>query len=144
MRKVLLLSIVALFIMSGDAYPGTKIMEGIDVYTFKRKRVDQELSGNRGYLSGKPSYVPSKKKSEKRTLIGVDVEVPSVLLFGRGGGKKTSKKTEKTVIVEKKPVVIVEEVDIVSEDIAVSEDPYSETQETTEETEEIVEEEWIK
>jgi len=46
-----------------------------DIYTFKKDRVDQELSGNRGYISGKPSNIPETKRNLKRTLIGVDVEL---------------------------------------------------------------------
>ena len=46
----------------------------IEIYTFKKERVDQDLDGNRGYIMGTP---PSRKNmgSRKRTLIGVDIEL---------------------------------------------------------------------
>ncbi|MBD3296466.1 MAG: hypothetical protein GF392_03785 [Candidatus Omnitrophica bacterium] len=54
--------------------------EAVEVYTFKKDRVDQDLSsGNRGYLSGKPKDIPEKKRNLKRTLIGVDIEVPGIV-----------------------------------------------------------------
>jgi hypothetical protein len=49
--------------------------EAIDVYTFKKKRVDQELEGNRGYIMGTPPPPPERKST--RTIIGVDIELPA-------------------------------------------------------------------
>jgi hypothetical protein len=51
--------------------------DSIEVYTFKKERVDQDLKGNRGYIMGsRPA--PEKARSSKRTLIGVDIELPIV------------------------------------------------------------------
>ena len=51
----------------------------LDIYTFKKDRVDQDLStGNRGYISG-TAPVDEKKRNLKRTLIGVDIELTDIL-----------------------------------------------------------------
>lgn len=50
--------------------------DAIDIYTFKKDRVDQEINGNQGYLSGPPPAVPQDRVIPKRTLIGVDIELP--------------------------------------------------------------------
>lgn len=72
MRKILTLLIVAGFIaMTFFASAGS----AMDIYTFKKDRVDQNLeSGNRGYLSGSPPP-EDKDRNLKRTLIGVDIEL---------------------------------------------------------------------
>lgn len=45
----------------------------VDIYTFKKERVDQEISGNQGYLAGDaPAPAP---RDTKRTLIGIDVDM---------------------------------------------------------------------
>ena len=49
----------------------------IDVYTFKKDRVDQNMDGNRGYISGNAPSTPDRG-NPKRTLIGVDVELPAI------------------------------------------------------------------
>jgi hypothetical protein len=57
---------------------GTFVSEhlgAIDIYTFKKERVDQELKGNRGYIMG-TSPKTQDRRPGKRTLIGVDVELP--------------------------------------------------------------------
>ena len=73
MRKILTLLIVAGFIaITFFAYAGN----AIDIYTFKKDRVDQDLEGgNRGYISGSPPPA-DKDRDLKRTLIGVDIELP--------------------------------------------------------------------
>ena len=48
----------------------------VRTYTFKKDRVDQRVEGNRGYLSGSPPPAPVEREASKRTLIGVDIEVP--------------------------------------------------------------------
>ncbi len=48
---------------------------GVDIYTFRRERVDQELEGNRGYIVGSPPPV-EERGPRKRTLIGIDIELP--------------------------------------------------------------------
>jgi len=61
---------------------------GARIYTFEKDRVDQRMEGNRGYVKGTPPSEPIKKGVAKRTMIGVDVEVP--LLPGEEGYKPTS------------------------------------------------------
>ena len=82
--------------------------EAIDIYTFKKDRVDQSLTGNRGYISGEPKDLPEEKRNLKRTLIGVDIELPAGFSKASSGEetatepqKNKAKKTEKT---EVKPV----------------------------------------
>jgi hypothetical protein len=49
---------------------------GVKTYTFKRDRVDQDMQvGNKGYLAGTPPPAESRE-GLKRTMIGVDVEIP--------------------------------------------------------------------
>ena len=77
--KAVTVFIVAVFALSILAITQA---EAIDIYTFKKDRIDQEISGNQGYLSGQPKNGPEKKRNLKRTLIGVDVEI------GAGGGSE--------------------------------------------------------
>jgi len=68
MLKLISLLIVTVFLFTGCA--------GVEVYTFKKDRVDQTLKGNEGYISGdRPDDEPRPERSSKRTLIGVDVEI---------------------------------------------------------------------
>jgi hypothetical protein len=79
--------------------------DAIEVYTFKKDRVDQELDGNRGYISGEPEDMPAEKRDLKRTLIGVDIEIPSRFAGGGGeeetGAETPSKKEAKPAVKEK-------------------------------------------
>ncbi|MFC1570888.1 hypothetical protein ACFL4E_03805 [Candidatus Omnitrophota bacterium] len=72
MRKILTILIVATFSATTFfAYAGN----AMDIYTFKKDRVDQNLEGgNRGYISGSPPPA-DKDRDLKRTLIGVDIEL---------------------------------------------------------------------
>ncbi len=72
MRKIL-----SIFIMSGIILSCALSAYAIDIYTFKKKRVDQELNGNRGYVMGTPP--PPGERKDKRTLIGIDIELPGVV-----------------------------------------------------------------
>jgi hypothetical protein len=68
--------LICVFMISGVlGFALAECAGAVDVYTFKKERVDQELKGNRGYLMGQPPAVETSA-SRKRTLIGVDVEVP--------------------------------------------------------------------
>ena len=58
-------------------------------YIIMKDRVDQNLSGNRGYLLGTPPPAPARKGVPKRTMIGIDVEIP--LLPGEKGYKSSYK-----------------------------------------------------
>ena len=55
-------------------------------YLITKDRVDQEIEGNRGYLMGTPPPAPARGGDvPKRTLIGIDVEIP--ILPGEKGYK---------------------------------------------------------
>jgi hypothetical protein len=59
---------------------GTFVSEhlgAIDIYTFKKERVDQELKGNRGYIMGATKKTEDRRP-QKRTLIGIDIELPVI------------------------------------------------------------------
>jgi hypothetical protein len=48
----------------------------VRTYTFKKDRVDQRIAGNRGYFHGTPPPAPVMDEVPKRTLIGIDIEIP--------------------------------------------------------------------
>ena len=48
----------------------------VRAYTFTRDRVDQRIEGNRGYIMGAPPPAPERGDIPKRTIIGIDIEVP--------------------------------------------------------------------
>jgi len=83
MRVVLILMLLVSAILSGCSNVSAP-------YLIQKDRVDQEFTGNRGYLAGKPPEIPVKRKFSKRTLIGIDIEIP--LLPGEEGYKPTSYK----------------------------------------------------
>ena len=86
MRYVFVLLLMCCLLASGCA-KDIKVAKGIDVYTFQKDRVDQELRGNQGFVEGQSSDADAKPRKTKRTLIGIDVEVPSSLV---GEGKNTA------------------------------------------------------
>ena len=45
-------------------------------YMIEKDRVDQGISGNRGYLMGTPPEVPAETGVRKRTFIGIDINIP--------------------------------------------------------------------
>ena len=59
----------------------------VRTYKLKRERVDQELSGNRGYLSGTPSEEPKDTKTHRTTQV-VEVEFAPSLIFWRKEAKE--------------------------------------------------------
>ncbi len=63
-RSVVLFAVLVL--VSGCA--------SVDMYTFKKDRVDQELRGNQGFMSGQAPDVQGSRQL-KRTLFGVDIEL---------------------------------------------------------------------
>ena len=67
MNKILVLVLIATFMLTGCA--------GVEVYTFKKDRVDQSETGNQGYLMGDAPQAQAKEAPSKRTLIGVDIEI---------------------------------------------------------------------
>ena len=74
MRFVVILAVIVSFMVAGKVAFASD--QSIDIYTFKKDRVDQEIDGNQGYIMGKPKEVPTKPRKSKRTLIGIDVELP--------------------------------------------------------------------
>jgi len=69
----LLVSIVVTMSLSGC----------LRTYTFKQERVDQEISGNRGTIAGEVTPAPAIRTVPKRTVIGVDVEIPAFVNYGK-------------------------------------------------------------
>jgi len=61
---------------------------GVRIYEIKKDRVDQRVEGNRGYIKGTPPPAPIKGGVPKRTLIGIDMEVP--ILPGEKGYEPTA------------------------------------------------------
>ncbi len=95
MRTILVILVMVCFVMSGAAVSGAKKMKGFDVYTIKKERVDQAVDGNRGYIMGTPPRTTGPERCATRTLIAVDIELPT---FGTG-------ESEKEVKVERKEEV---------------------------------------
>ncbi|MFH1665471.1 MAG: hypothetical protein ABIA77_04915 [Candidatus Omnitrophota bacterium] len=73
MKGILVLCVAAAFWAAGY---GNASAKSIDIYTFKKDRVDQEIKGNQGYLLGNPPAPSVEKSVAKRTLIGIDIELP--------------------------------------------------------------------
>ena len=67
MCKVLIICGLAIFTMCGCS--------NVEVYTFKKERVDQQVAGNRGYMLGEEKAAPSNLGKSKRTLIGIDIDM---------------------------------------------------------------------
>jgi len=55
---------------------------------YEKERVDQELTGNQGYILGKPASVVAEKKPQTRTVYEVEIEVPPLPALGKQTGKK--------------------------------------------------------
>lgn len=132
MRHVFVLLIICCFLMAGCS-KNVQVTKGIDVYTFKKDRVDQDLTGNRGF-AGEPTKEPDKPRNTKRTLIGVDIEMPSSLIGER------SEEGEAIADAASKPAPAAPAVK--GKTPAPSSKPEPET--IVIEEEEITEEEWIK
>ena len=79
----LLVSIVVAMSLSGC----------LRTYTFKQERVDQEIAGNRGTIMGEVTPAPAIRAVPKRTVIGVDVEIPAFVNYDK---KKSVEKKEIT------------------------------------------------
>ncbi|MBL7072769.1 MAG: hypothetical protein ISS33_03185 [Candidatus Omnitrophica bacterium] len=72
MGKIVLILVVAVVLVVPRVFAEEKFLE---IYTFKRDRVDQEIDGNRGYISGEAPEPAGKPRKTQRTLIGVDIQV---------------------------------------------------------------------
>lgn len=88
MRTLLCLFIVICFALSGCTR--------VDVYTFKKERVDQKTEGNGGYIIGQKPNV-EKERNLKRTLFGVDVEMVGSSKGDEGTAVNTPAKKSETV-----------------------------------------------
>ena len=96
MKILVVLGVICCFMMTGCTSTGIK---GIDVYTFKKERVDQAVAGNRGYLTGQAPEGVAGPRSSKRTLIGIDIEVPGEFVgSGRSAGKEAGTQPEKALV----------------------------------------------
>ncbi|MEA3490035.1 MAG: hypothetical protein U9R44_06850 [Candidatus Omnitrophota bacterium] len=100
MRRVLILLIVGLFVVSIFS---VLTADAIDIYTFKKDRVDQELKGNRGYLVGTPPPAEDRR-GLKRTLIGIDIEIPSGSSYEKSAPSEPAKPEKTAAPVVEKPV----------------------------------------
>ncbi len=72
MVKIILLLFIAVVLAAPKVFAEEKFLE---IYTFKRDRVDQEINGNRGYISGEAPKIAEKPRKKQRTLIGVDIQI---------------------------------------------------------------------
>ena len=77
MYKSFILLVIVSFFITGCST--------VDVYTFKKDRVDQDLSGNTGFAKAGEKDITGEGRNTKRTLIGIDVELPS---SGEGTSRK--------------------------------------------------------
>lgn len=84
MKKLLfILLIMNLLVISGCGAT-------VQTYTFEVERTDQEIAGNRGYISGEASEEVEERKAT-RTWVGVDVELPTREEFIDETGLKINK-----------------------------------------------------
>ncbi|MDD5634343.1 MAG: hypothetical protein PHW46_03605 [Candidatus Omnitrophica bacterium] len=111
MCKWLGLVIIGSFLLTGCT--------AVEVYTFKKERVDQTVQGNRGYLKGQPPAESATPRNTERTLISVDIGVET---YGAdkdeecGMVAKTVPQTQSQVVVQKQaPVTKVVEAEKVEE-----------------------------
>ena len=83
MRKFFAIFLIMVFVSSVFL---PLVSGAMDIYTFKKDRVDQKVDGNQGYIMGNPP--PAEDRTGiKRTLIGVDIELYS-------GGTEQSEEAE--------------------------------------------------
>jgi len=94
MRLLAILLLVSSFIAAGCA------SEKVSVYTFQKARVDQSIKGNEGYLMGQPPAGEQTQRSSKRTLIGVDIELPGTFA-GSSSAKESAAEGPQTAPVQK-------------------------------------------
>ena len=74
MRRIFGILLIFVFVMTLFS---ADIAGAVKVYTFKKDRVDQSLSGNRGYITGRPEGLTEEAGTPQRTLFGVDIAVPA-------------------------------------------------------------------
>lgn len=64
----------------------------VRTYTLEIDRSDQNLEGNRGYIHGTPPSVKRSGTQKKRTIVGVDIELPTREEFIEETGLKIKQK----------------------------------------------------
>lgn len=100
MYKVLAVIIVSIIALTGCS--------NVDVYTFKKERVDQIEKGNKGYLTGEAPE-SDQKRNPNRTLIGIDIDMGSASGTSSSRDPEKSSKTIKTKSDEGTVTTVVEE-----------------------------------
>ena len=98
MKYIILLLVLSLVLAGCGSYGPVR------TYTFKKERVDQSLEGNRGYVEGTPPPASEALETRKRTIIGIDVELPPYKEEERGSVVKERPLT-KEGLVKEKPVM---------------------------------------
>ena len=119
----------------------------VRTYTFTKERVDQTPKGNRGYIMGTPPPVTTDGPVKRRTLIGVDIEIP--LLPGEEGYEPTGGGViyaEDVMMTPKSKKSNKDNIVIVEEDIVVQEERTNFAPKAREESVEVVEDDskWAK
>jgi len=97
----------------------------VRTYKFKKDRVDQRVEGNRGYLLGTPPPAPVVREVPKRTMIGIDIEIPVL------PGEKADLSSEEEVRYEEETIIEMK-------------GPLPSASETKETVKEETEEDWVK
>ncbi|NQT33442.1 MAG: hypothetical protein HQ594_07210 [Candidatus Omnitrophica bacterium] len=107
MRMFVALLIVVSFLIAGCA---SMVDKPVEVYTFKKERVDQTIAGNQGYMEGTPPAVDRSARDTKRTLIGIDIELPGGSIEDAdqtASAQKVAGPTQvRTLVVEKESVTV--------------------------------------
>ncbi|MBF0252378.1 MAG: hypothetical protein HQL29_01040 [Candidatus Omnitrophica bacterium] len=134
--KILLSALIAVFVLSSCA--------NVEMYTFKKERVDQGLEGNEGYIGKNNEAAPEQneaapvqkeERKTKRTLLGIDIELPFASADGEDEEtavkqpvtKETAAKPQVAKTPEvKAPATKVETKKIVAETVVVDQDSKTE------------------
>ena len=84
MRRIFALIIAIGVFISGCGT--TKFgIDTVKVYKTKKDRVDQSITGNRGYIVGESPEGPVPERKRQRTMIIVDIDVPDDFIIGEIG-----------------------------------------------------------
>ncbi len=105
----LIITLISIFVICGCA---------VRTYKVTKSRVDQEVSGNRGYLSGRTPTEEVKPKSNTRDTYVVEVEMGNPAKFQR---VSQAKATEQTIVTTEKPSI--EEDFLTEEEESIQETP---------------------
>jgi len=127
MKKILCVLIILGLITTGCS--------NVKTYTFQKERVDQRHEGNRGYIMGTPPPAPTGKEIPKRTMFGIDIEIP-VLPYEK------SKIPQEEVVYEEEDIYIEE--DVIRSPASQEATNFEPKRKASEETEVIEEDIWVK